>query len=387
MGKLVIENGKVVFPLKDTIKKATVVIRDDRIVQVVPPEETCNLQLTRNTKKIDASGNFVSPGFIDLQVNGGAGADFLEASDKELETFSKKWISAGCTGFLATIITERLEKIRSAVETFAEAKLKNLIGVHLEGPFISREHKGTHDPRFIQSPDKIILDQLLNGSTKLIKLFTLAPELSGAKTLIKKLKDLNIATSIGHSSATFVEAMEALDIGLKSFTHLYNGMTGLHHRNPGCVGAALDSNAYTGLIADGLHVHPTALRIANQMKKPGKLYLVTDAISAAGLNEGKYELGGQKITVKNGIARLQDGTISGSTLTMNQAVKNYMEFTGVDLPEAVRAASSTPAELIGIDQKKGTIEPEKDADLVIFDEHIQVMKTIIGGEVVFDNES
>lgn len=387
VGKLVIENGKVVLPSQDVIKEVTVVIKDDKIAKVVPPEESGNFQYPANAKNIDASGNFVSPGFIDLQVNGGAGADFLEASDEELETFGKKWASTGCTGFLATIITERLEKMRSAIETFVKIELKNFIGVHLEGPFISRENKGTHDPKFIQSPDETFLERLLHGFTNTIKLFTLAPELPGSKNLIEKLENLNIAVSLGHSSATFEEAMEALNRGLKSFTHLYNAMTGLHHRNPGCVGAALTSNAYTGLIADGMHVHPTALRIANIMKNPGKLYLVTDAISAAGLKEGKYELGGQKITVENGIARLQDGTISGSTLTMNQAIQNYMKFTEANLPEAVRAASSTPAKLIGMDQKKGTIEPDKDADLVLFDENFQVLKTIIGGEVVFDNES
>lgn len=387
MKNLIIKNGTVVFPSRTDVKEATIVISEGKIHQVIEtPTEHAEID-EEDTEVINASGYYVSPGFIDLQVNGGAGADFLEADKQHLEEFSNLWASTGCTSFLATVITEDIDRMRSAMNAIVETEMTNFAGIHIEGPFISIEKKGTHDQNFIQEPEESLFDKLIEGFSSDIKLFTLAPELPNSYKLISKLEDLNIIPSLGHSSATFEEAGEGIEAGVKSFTHLYNGMTGLHHREPGCVGRALVSDAYTGLIVDGLHVHPAAIQIASRLKEPEKLYLVTDAISAAGLSEGTYNLGGQKIIVEGGIARLENGTISGSTLTMNEAVKNYMKFAGVDIPQAIQAATLTPAQLIGLDDKKGSIEKAKDADLVVFDDEVEVQKTIIQGDVVYDNGS
>ncbi len=386
MHDLEIRNGEVIFPSRELSRQCTIIVQDGKIREIKPPKS--NRSLDRNEKRtiIDASSHYVAPGFIDLQVNGGAGADFLNTTSKGIQRFSSHWLSTGCTGYLATVITEDISNMRSTVEKILTSETENLVGIHIEGPFISMEKRGTHDPNYVRKPDSSSLNKLINGYEEHVKLFTLAPELPGAHEIMHELQDLNITPSIGHSAGTFEQANQGLHAGAKSFTHLYNAMTGLHHRHPGCVGAALTSDAYAGLICDGLHVHPSAIKIASQMKGPNRLFLVTDAISAAGLSEGFYKLGNQKINVKEGIARLDNGSIAGSTLTMDRAVKNYMFFAGVSLPEAIRSATLTPAKLIGIDDQKGSIEIGKDADFVFLDDDLEVQKTIIKGEMVFNKE-
>ncbi len=386
MSKSIIKNGRVVFPSSLRVERAEVIIENGQIARIDLSGNNDDSTAKGSLKSIDASGHYVSPGFIDLQVNGGAGADFLRATTGQLNQFAREWISTGCTSFLGTIITEDVHKMRSAMERLLGAGLPNFAGFHVEGPFISSGHKGTHESRFLEEPDLDELEEIMNGLSDHVRLVTLAPELADAEDLIEYLNELGIVVSIGHSSATFSEAMKGIEEGASSFTHLFNGMSGFHHREPGCVGAALTSDAYTGLIADGLHVHPAAVGLANRLKGPERLYLVTDAISAAGLSEGTYTLGGQEILVDDGIARLADGTISGSTLTMDRAVKNLVEFTNSTLAEAVRSATLTPAELVGVDDRKGSIEVGKEADLVIFDEDLNVDKTIIKGKVVYNNE-
>lgn len=386
MSSIIIKNANLVYPSRGTVQKGSLLAKNGKISELFDKRPEIETYDTEDTKKIDASGKYVAPGFIDLQVNGGAGIDFLDASPEGLATFSKEWASSGCTGFLATIITENFENMRSAMDSILTEDPDNLLGLHIEGPFLSLENKGTHDEHFLKKPNLELFQKLTEGFSNNIEIFTFAFEQPGGLELLQQIKRYNLVPSLGHSAATFEESQEAIIKGVKSFTHLYNGMTGLHHRNPGCVGSALVSEAFAGLIPDGLHVHPAAVNIASQLKND-KLYLVTDAIAAAGLSEGTYHLGGQKINVKDGIARLDNGTISGSTLEMNLAVKNYQEFTGVNLPKAVRAATLTPARLIGVDDQKGTLEEGTDADLVIFDEDFKVQNTIIEGVMVYKDEN
>lgn len=384
MDDLVIQNGEVIFPSQERTSRCNITVSGGKIRGIDPPDTTESTD--EGVKTVDASSYYVSPGFIDLQVNGGAGTDFLDATSEEIDRFSSHWLSTGCTGYLATVITEDIPHMRSAVDGILTTDPPNLLGIHIEGPFLSMDKRGTHDGDYVRKPDKTLLNKLITGYENQVKLFTLAPEVPGAEELIEELKNLNITPSIGHSAGTYEDANRALSAGAKAFTHLYNAMTGLHHRNPGCVGAALTSDAFTGLIADGLHIHPPAVNIAGRMKSSKRLFLVTDAISAAGLSEGSYKLGDQKISIKDGIARLDNGTIAGSTLTMDNAVENYMEFAGTSLPEAVRSATLTPAELIGINDRKGSIEIGKDADFAVLDKDLEVQKAIINGEVVYDNE-
>lgn len=339
-------------------------------------------------KTIDAQGLYLSPGFIDLQVNGGAGFNFEGGSCEEVRKIIAFHVAHGTTGLLPTTVTASIETVRAAIRRVKEADDSAVLGVHIEGPFISTKQKGAQNPQYILEPSIEKFNELVKGYEGFIKIVTLAPELAGAEELIARIKEIEAIPSLGHSDATYEETIKALDEGVVLFTHVFNAMREFHHREPGAVGAALESAAMVELIADGVHVHPTAIRLLLKAKGIDNICLVTDSISAAGLKDGEYSLGGLDVFVKGGEARLADGTLAGSTLTMDRAVKNFIEFTDVSLPEAVRAASLNPAKLLGMDERKGSIKEGKDADIVIFDEGFNIHYTIIGGEKVYSkNES
>ncbi len=337
---------------------------------------------------LDASGLYVSPGFIDLQVNGGGGHNFTDAREGEIQEIISLHAGHGTTGLLATLITGPMGQLREAMEAIARARAtgaKVVLGVHFEGPFISPERPGAHNHEYILKPSLEQFRALTANYRDLIKVVTLAPELPGGDRLIEEIQEFAVP-ALGHSNATYEEARAAVERGVRLFTHIFNAMSGFHHREPGAVGAALDSDAMVSLIADGVHLHPAAVRLLLKVKGIDKICLITDSISAAGLGDGRYSLAGQEVFVESGVARLADGTLAGSTLTMEKAVKNFLEFTGCSLPEAVRAASLNPARLLGLERRKGTIAVGKDADLVIFDEAFNVHYTIIGGEIVFSRD-
>ncbi len=333
-------------------------------------------------------------------MNGGAGYNFGDASahgiktegtipraePEEIRKIVDFYLASGTTGLLATTVTAPIEAIRGAISRVQEIDHPAILGMHIEGPFISPKRKGAQNPEFILKPSAERFNELVRGHENLIKIVTLAPELSGAERLIARIREMGAIPSLGHSDAIYEEAMEALNQGVALFTHLFDAMRGLHHREPGAVGAALDSDAYVELICDGIHVHPAVVRLIAKAKGFERICLVTDAMSAAGLPDGEYSLGGLPVFVHDGAARLADGTLAGSTLTMDRAVRNFMEFTGCSLPQAVRTASLTPARLLGIADRKGSLEVGKDADLVIFDEELKIHYTIVGGEIVYARE-
>ncbi|MFP4589703.1 MAG: N-acetylglucosamine-6-phosphate deacetylase [Candidatus Acetothermia bacterium] len=377
MTKLLIKNGDAVFPEFDETKRADVLTENGTIKAIGTQIEEPTDQV------IDASDCYVSPGFIDMQVNGGAGVDLLQTDAEGLKRFADLWVSTGATGYLGTVITEPITNMRNAVELLANADLPGLWGVHVEGPFLSREKRGTHNPEHLRSPTLKRFHRLTSGLEETIKLFTFAPELEGGEEILNRLLEVGIVPSLGHTNASYQEALEAIGSGASCLTHLFNGMSTFHHRSPGCVGAAFDSSAYVGLISDGRHVHPTGLRMARKLKGKDRICLVTDAIAAAGMDDGEYDLGDQKIIVTDGLAKLPTGTLAGSTLTMNRAVANFREFTGAGLPEAVRMASLNPATMLGLEDRKGSLAAGKDADLVVFTEELEVTHAIIEGELVY----
>ena len=384
MGKsLLVKNGVLVR--KDTVEHGNLLIRDGVIEHV---RTTAADRLPIEPTTIDAQGLYLSPGFIDLQVNGGAGFNFEGGSCEEVRKIIAFHVVHGTTGLLPTIVTASIETVRTAIRSVKEANHPAVLGVHIEGPFISTKQKGAHNPQHILKPSIKEFERLVKGYEDFIKIVTLAPELAGGEELITRIKEIDAIPSLGHSDATYAEAIKALDHGVALFTHLFNAMREFHHREPGAVGGALESDAMVELIADGVHVHPAAIRLLLKAIGIDRICLITDSISASGLGDGKYSLGGLEVFVKDGEANLGDGTLAGSSLTMDRAVKNFMEFTGVSLPEAVRAASLNPAKLLGMDERKGSIEQGKDADIIIFDDKLAIHYTIIGGEPVYSrNES
>lgn len=336
---------------------------------------------------IDALGGYVSPGLIDLHIHGYVGRDVCEEDISAIETMSKALIKNGVTGYLPTTMTEDMKVIRRALENVRALKEKSLswdgsiiLGAHAEGPFISMAKKGAQDPRYVLKPDASFVKEYKD----VLKIITLAPEEDTDFAAIKEIsKDTDVVISMGHTSADYDTAMDAVRNGVKHVTHLFNAMTPLTHRAPGAVTAALNSDASCELIADAFHVNPCLYSLVYKMKGR-KLCIITDCLPAGGLPYGEYMLGGQKIIYRDVVCRLEDGTISGSVLALNKGIINLYKGSDIPLHECVNCASLNPATAIGADKNKGSIEVGKDADIVIFDNEFNVQKTIIGGTVRYE---
>jgi len=379
--ELVIHNGELIFPGSGQIGKGDLRLSGKKIEEVRLSGE--RLEARGEEQEIEAEGFYVSPGFIDLQVNGGAGVDFLNPDSSGLERFTELSASHGTTSFLATVITNPIETMNESMRKLHSFGLSNCLGFHVEGPFLSKEKKGAHDRDYVKQYSGEKFEELVGGVEENVKVFTFAPEADRIPELIRDLSSINATPSIGHTNATYKNSIKTLEEGAKGFTHLYNAMRGFHHREPGTVGAALDSNAYFGLIVDGHHVHPAGVRLAVGAEALDRAYLITDAISASGMPRGKHSLGGRSIFVKEDVARLSDGTIAGSILTMDEAVKNVLEFTDLTLVEAVKMATLNPAKFIDAGKDKGTLEEGTDADIAIFDSQLRVEYTISDGGVIY----
>jgi len=324
------------------------------------------------------------PGFIDLQINGAFGADIGPDPDA-IRILVAKLPATGVTSFLPTLISSPPELYEGFFEGFEEGAVENgahVLGAHLEGPFLAPDRKGAHDPANLRPVDLGFVKELLRSGK--VKIMTLAPELPNSLEAIELLLDEGAVASAGHTEATCEEVTRAVDAGLRLGTHLFNAMRPLAHREPGTVGALLtDDRVRTGIIADGVHVHEAALRLAHRAKGSEGLILVTDAMQAAGMPPGDYELGGRKVRLEDGAVRLSDGTLAGSALTMDKAVRNAVRFLGVPLAQAVRMAAETPAAALNLDGK-GKIAVGCDADFALLDAESTVLETIVAGETVYE---
>ncbi|MGM0548805.1 MAG: N-acetylglucosamine-6-phosphate deacetylase [Bacillota bacterium] len=329
---------------------------------------------------IDAQGGYLSPGMIDTHIHGAGGFDTMEASAESLTAIAKILASYGVSSFLPTTMTMAKTEIQAALENIREVKANKpvgakVLGTNVEGPFISPDYIGAQNSENLIKPD---LD-LLRDYYDVIEIVTLAPEVEGALELIEELTQNNIISSAGHSAASYKEFKQAYQVGMDHFTHLYNAMTGLHHRKPGLVGAAFDSDSTVELIVDLIHHHQAVDRFTIQAKGVDKVILVSDGMEATGLEPGEYELGGQKVIVKDGAARLENGVLAGSVLTLDQAVRNLLEITDLSIAEVFKMATLNPARKLKLDHKLGKLEKGYQADLVIFDQNFQVQKTFIDG--------
>jgi N-acetylglucosamine-6-phosphate deacetylase len=329
------------------------------------------------------------PGFVDLQVNGAFGVD-VATEPSRLAELSGALLSTGTTAYLPTVISspESLyEKVLPGLAaTIGEPSPgAEALGVHLEGPFIHMEKRGTHAAAHVVPPDPELLLRLLELCP--VRMITVAPELEGARELITLALRSGVVVSAGHSDAPFELAYEALDAAVAGVTHLFNAMSAMHHREPGLPGAAFaHPRVVCGLIADGLHVHPEMVGLAFRMLGPDRLCLTTDAIAAVGMGDGEYHLATRTVYMDGGVPRLGSGAIAGSVLTMNEAFRNILAFTGCTVPEAARMASTTPARLIGEGRRKGRLTPGYAADVTVLAPDLSVEAVWRGGELVYERE-
>lgn len=376
-------NGKII--MGNELERDQVIIFDDKIIDIIPRAE---IQKYPIDTVIDAKNNYISPGFIDIHTHGAMGHDLMDGDSEGIKEISESFVSHGVTGFLATTLTMNWDRIKRALRTIEKAMAvpsgSKILGCHLEGPFISSKNAGAQNPIFIQNPD---FGQL-ESYKELIKVITIAPELDNAESFIKKCVEHNIVVSIGHSHGTFEEAMNAIENGARSITHTFNAMTPLNQREPGIVGAALCSpEVYCELIADNIHVHPAVQSILLQSKGIDRIILVTDSMRASGMGNGYYELGGQSVVVENRSARLENGTLAGSILTIDSALRNFKLNTGISIVDAVKTVSANPARLLGMEDSIGTIGIGKNSDIVIFDDNFLILYTFVNGKLCYTAEN
>lgn len=346
--------------------------------------------------RTDASGalpeprfeaDIVSPGLVDLQCNGSLGFEVTDGASA-LDIMATRLTRRGVTTFLPTVVSATATRYRSAaglISRMVRTPLGSRVpGLHLEGPLLSPARAGVHDARAIAAADATldeVLDHLLAAGA--LRLVTLAPERPGALARIRRLVAAGVAVSLGHTDATFDQMIAGIDAGATLVTHLFNAMSGLHHRAPGAVGAALtDDRVAVSLIADGVHVHPAALKLAMRAKGSDRIVLVTDAVAAAGAGPGSYRLGGVSVISDGESVRLADGTLAGSTLTMDRAVRTMVSLGGARIEEALTMASTVPAARVGL-LDRGTLAVGRRADLVLWSANLEVETTIVGGEVAF----
>lgn len=343
-----------------------------------------------NVEPIFDTYGVVLPGFIDEHIHGAGGADAMDGTEQALQTISEYVAKEGTTGFLATTMTQSPENIGKALKNVktvrekGEYKGAEVLGVHLEGPFISPKHVGAQPLEYVAKPAPETFDKYNEISGGNIKVVTLAPEVEGGLDLVKHLAKIGVVASIGHTGAKFSDVEAAVAAGATNVTHTYNAQTPLHHREAGVVGAAmLIDELNCEMICDTIHVSVPAIKIFVKNKPHDKFTLITDAMRAKGMPDGLSELGGQQVFVKNGEARLSDGTLAGSVLKMNVAVKNLVEKVGVSFTDAVDFASANPAKNLGLYDERGSIEVGKRADFAVMDKDYNILYTVIGGKVVY----
>jgi N-acetylglucosamine-6-phosphate deacetylase len=374
---LALTNARVLTP--DGWRNDLAVLLDgERIVDLLPLSDPRVSAATVH----DLHGAMLLPGFIDTQVNGGGGVLFNDAPTVEtIRRIGAAHRRYGTTGFLPTLISDSVDVMRAALAAVEQALAEGVpgvLGIHLEGPYLAPARKGVHDPKFFHTPGSEEL-ALLCAPHRGVRLLTLAPERVPSAS-IGALAAAGVIVCAGHTAADYATTHAALAAGARGFTHLFNAMTPLGSREPGVVGAALeDAGSWCGIIVDGHHVHPASLRVAIAAKPRGKMVLVTDAMPPVGAADPSYLLNGETITVKDGICQTAQGVLAGSALDMAGAVRNAVQMLGLPLDEAVRMASTYPAEFLGLGATHGRIAPDYQADLVALDDDFRVQRSWVGG--------
>lgn len=379
----ILTGGTILSP-DQTYVDHTLTIDDEKILEIVPrssaPASTSNA--------IDVSGLFVVPGFIDVHVHGAMGFDTMDATSEAIQTMGDYFARHGVIAFLPTTVTASREDTHAAVMNAANSRPSSTgarsLGIHLEGPCLNYDFRGAQPPQHLRTADSREYKPWIESGQ--VRLITVAPEVDGVLDLIRAGKQAGIEFAVGHTSATYEQVIAAVEHGLRQATHTFNGMPALNHRSPGALGAVLsDDRIWAQIIVDGVHVHPAIVKLLIKAKGIDRTVIITDAIRATGMSDGDYALGDQMVHVKDGIARTAAGGLAGSTLTMDQALRNVMEFANLSLAQALPMLTRVPAASIGVENQKGSLAPGFDADIVVLDRSYQVRMTIVGGKVVYQD--
>jgi N-acetylglucosamine-6-phosphate deacetylase len=388
---LKIYNGQIITPYR-IIPRGTVIIRGGVIEAVTEgnPE-------VPGANEIDANGKYIAPGFIDIHLHGGGGHDFMDANETAFIKAAEKHAQFGTTSMVPTTLAGEQEELLQILNLYEQANKNNkngsqFLGMHLEGPYFSMNQRGAQNPKYIRNPDPEEYKEILSRYP-FIRRWSSAPELDGALEFGKYLTSKGIISAIAHSDASYDEVIAAFENGFTLATHLYSGMSGVFRRDAFRYAGVIESaylidEMFVEVIGDGIHLPAPLLKLIYKIKGPDRITLVTDAMRNAGMPEGESILGslknGLKVIVEDGVAKLPDKTaFAGSVATTDRLVRNMINLAGVPLPEAVRMMTMTPATIMGVNDKKGSLIAGKDADILIFDENISILKTIIKGKVVY----
>ncbi|KTD87384.1 N-acetylglucosamine-6-phosphate deacetylase [Paenibacillus etheri] len=377
----ILQNVQVVLQER-IVPAANVWISEGKIIKI----DTESLSIPEGDyERIDGGRHLLVPGMIDVHIHGANGFDMMDGTEQSIQEVSKSCASSGCTSFLATSVSstleDLLEMIRSVKRVIGHEVGAKIAGIHLEGPYLNPKRKGMQNEKYLRHPNLDEMNLIFQEAGSLIKMVTIAPELPGGMELISFLKEKGVVIAIAHSDATYEEAKQAFASGASHVTHCFNGMRPIHHRDPGVIVAAFEEkHVSVQAIVDNVHLHPAIIRLMHTLKGPEGMVLITDALQAMGLGDGDYMFGGHHVTVSEGVARLKDGTLASSTVTMNEALRYTVE-TGIPLIDAVKMASTTPANILEL-QRKGSITTGYDADLVLLDDEFKVLWTMVDGQIL-----
>jgi N-acetylglucosamine-6-phosphate deacetylase len=387
MATTLLHAGKAITP-KGEILDAGILFRDGEI-EIVGPR--AGMELPGGAEEVRATDSIAVPGFVDVHIHGAGGHDVMEADNKALGTITARLAAFGTTSLLATTVTASADETCRAAEGISKYisgqyqtndARADILGIHFEGPFLSKERRGVHPAEWLQSPSAELLQRFLQAASGSARILTIAPELLGAMPCIDAARSLGMVVSIGHTDATYEQARVAVAHGAHHATHVYNAMRPFTHRDPGVIGAVLTTPEVSAeLIADGVHVDEIAMKVLLQAKGAERVVLISDGLSATGMPDGKYMLGGLEVTVSGGICRNAEGKLAGSTLTLDRALRNIVKL-GVPLADAVRMLTLNPAALLGIEFKKGALRMGADADIVLLKEGLEIHRVWARGMAV-----
>ncbi len=381
---LALVGGKIITPFR-IVNNGAIVIENGMIAQIGKASE---IRIQKDYEVIDVSQRILTPGFVDLLVHGGGGAGFADENHNSIKTASEYFLRNGSTTLLASLYAkpedQLLEDLNRIAKFIKSNPATNVYGIHMEGPFLNPELKGAMNEEYLWKPTVEGWEKLWKASEGLIKIMTIAPELEGSIDVMRAAALKGVVLSIGHSMASYAEIEVAIDNGAAHVTHIFNAMRPFHHRNPGVIlGSLLKNELKIELIADKYHVHPAVMELLLKLKGANGIILITDSIRAGGMHEGEYEFADQKVFMKDNKAFLEDGTLAGSTLTLNIAIRNLVETANAKLTDAVRMASLNGAKVLNIEHRKGILAVGKDADIAVLNERFEVEMTILKGNIAF----